>query len=73
MPGPKRQAVVDEFNSLSPQTRRYLRDSDVDSPASEAMDLFKRTDSRGRRSLNGLADTDSDAADILLERDDAAT
>ncbi|SFR97753.1 hypothetical protein SAMN05216559_1908 [Halomicrobium zhouii] len=73
MPGPKRTEVTEQFDELDPQTKRYLGETDVDNPASKSADLFRNAGPDGRRALNDLADTDREAADALLEMDDAAT
>ncbi|WP_225334164.1 hypothetical protein [Halomicrobium urmianum] len=73
LPGPKRQQVVDQFDELDDGTRQYLGRSDVDAPASEAADLFRNAGPSGRRALREVSDVDEEAADILLEIDDANT
>ncbi|SFR97788.1 hypothetical protein SAMN05216559_1914 [Halomicrobium zhouii] len=73
MPEPKRTEVTEQFDELDPQTKRYLGETDVDNPASKSADLFRNAGPDGRRALNDLADTDREAADALLEIDDAAT
>lgn len=73
LPGPKRQQVTEQFGELDDGTKRYLGDSDVEAPSVKAADLFRNTGPGGRRALDDLADTDSEAADILLELDDPET
>jgi len=70
---PRRQRVVDQFESLDRGTKDYLGDTDIDAPAVKTADLFRNTGPRGRRTLDALAETDGEAADVLLKIDDPET
>jgi hypothetical protein len=71
--GPRRQRVVDQFESLDRGTKDYLGDTDIDAPAVKTADLFRNTGPGGRRTLDALAETDGEAADVLLKIDDPET
>ncbi|EMA07828.1 hypothetical protein C437_08898 [Haloarcula vallismortis ATCC 29715] len=73
MPGPRRQRTTEQFDQLDSDGKDYLGDTDIDDPTLKATDLFQNTGPKGRRALNDLAETDPDAADALLQMDDAAT
>ncbi|WP_154020965.1 hypothetical protein [Haloarcula sp. CBA1127] len=72
MPGPRRQQVTEQFDRLNSDGKNYLGDTDIEDPTLKAADLFENTGPKGRRALNDLAETDQDAADVLLRMDDAA-
>ncbi|WP_146418425.1 hypothetical protein [Haloarcula hispanica] len=74
MPGARRQRVSNQFDELDSSTTHHFEAVDGNyNPASEATDLFEHTGPSGRRALNDLAESDQDAADALLQMDDAAT
>ncbi|WP_228841667.1 hypothetical protein [Haloarcula sp. CBA1127] len=72
MPGPRRQRTTEQFDRLDSDGKNYLGDTDIEDPTLKAADLFENTGPKGRRALNDLAETDQDAADVLLRMDDAA-
>ncbi|AEM58927.1 hypothetical protein [Haloarcula hispanica] len=73
MPGPKRQRTTEQFDQLDTDGSDYLGNTDINDPTLKATDLFENTGPSGRRALNDLAESDQDAADALLQMDDAAT
>jgi len=75
MPGTRRQQVTKQFDELDGKTKDYFDrvDSGSRDPELEATRLFENTGPSGRRALNDLAESDQDAADVLLQMDDAAT
>ncbi|WP_252718773.1 dockerin type I domain-containing protein [Haloarcula sp. CBA1122] len=73
MPGPKRQRTTEQFDQLDSDGSDYLGNTDINDPTLKATDLFENTGPSGRRALNDLAESDQDAADALLQMDDAAT
>jgi hypothetical protein len=73
MPGPRRQQVTQQFAQLDSNGNDYLGSTDIDDASLKAADLFENAGPGGRTALNALADGDPDAADVLLEMDDAAT
>ncbi|EMA23359.1 hypothetical protein [Haloarcula amylolytica] len=73
MPGPRRQQTTEQFDQLDSDGSDYLGNTDINDPTLKATDLFENTGPSGRRALNDLAESDQDAADALLQMDDAAT
>jgi len=75
MPGARRHQVTKQFDELDGKTKDYFDrvDSGSRDPELEATRLFENTGPSGRRALNDLAESDQDAADVLLQMDDAAT
>ncbi|MDS0261033.1 hypothetical protein NDI56_16660 [Haloarcula sp. S1CR25-12] len=74
MPGARRERVSNQFDQLDSSTKNHFDSVDGEyNPASEATDLFENTGPSGRRALNDLTDSDGEAADVLLQMDDAAT
>jgi len=74
VPDSKQTKIVEESDELDESARRYLGDTDVDSPATKAVDSFQTADGlSGRRALEALSDTDQEAADVLLKIDDPET
>jgi hypothetical protein len=69
MPGPRRQRTTEQFDQLDSEANDYLGNTSVDDLTIKAADLFENTGPKGRRALIDLAETDRDAADVLLEMD----